>query len=340
MHADERIDLKELQAGDIGAVIGAKNTTTGDTLTDLDNPIALMPLTFPEPVVHVAIEPKTKADQDKLSDALQKLAEEDPTFQVRTNEETGQTIIAGMGELHLEIIIDRMLREFNVGANVGRPMVAYRETVRKRAETETRFVRQTGGRGQFAHIILAIEPGEVGSHFTFESEVVGGNVPKEYVPAVERGAREALESGGVSGYPVTDVKVTLLDGSYHEVDSSDMAFMTAGSMAARELGPKCDPALMEPMMKIEIVCPDDFTGEVISDLNGRRGRMESMDMEGDLRKVHAFVPLAEMFGYANDIRSRTQGRANHSMEFAHYEQVPANVANEIMEKSGSSFRFK
>jgi elongation factor G len=339
MHADERLDLEELRAGDIGAVIGAKNTTTGDTLCDPKHPVALMPVTFPDPVVHVAIEPKTKADQDKLSDALIKLSEEDPTFRVRSDEETGQTIIAGMGELHLEIIIDRMLREFKVAANIGKPMVAYRESVRNRVEHEVRFIRQTGGRGQYGHVVIAIEPSEKGAHFVFDNATVGGVVPKEYIPAVEKGARQALESGIVAGYPMVDVKVTLLFGSYHEVDSSEMAFMTAASIATREAAPKARPVLLEPMMRLEVVCPDEYTGEVIGDLTGRRGRIEDMEMENNTRTVRGVVPLADMFGYANDIRSRTQGRAAHSMEFFHYEEVPASIANEIMEKTGSSFRF-
>ncbi len=340
MHADERTDLKEFRAGDIGAVIGTKNTTTGDTLCDVKKPVVLESLTFPEPVVDVAIEPKTKADQEKLGAALRKLSEEDPTFRVHSNEDTGQTIISGMGELHLEIIVDRLIREFNVGANIGKPMVAYRETIRKRVEVEKRFVRQTGGRGQYGHVVLALEPGEQGSHFTFEDKTVGGVVPKEYIPAVERGAREALESGIVAGYPMVDVKVTLLDGSYHEVDSSELAFATAASMAVREGAPKASPALIEPVMKLEIICPDEYTGEVISDLNGRRGRLEGMELENGMRIVHGYAPLSEMFGYASDIRSRTQGRAYHSMEFDHYEEVPANVANEIMTRSGSLYRFE
>lgn len=339
MHADERIELKDMEAGDIGAVIGAKSATTGDTLVDPKHPIALMPLTFPEPVVHVAIEPKTKADQDKLSDALTKLSEEDPTFQVTTNEDTGQTIIAGMGELHLEIIVDRMLREFKVEANVGKPMVAYRESIRSRCEAEERFVRQTGGRGQYGHVVLALEPGEPGTHFTFENVSTGGVVPREYWQAVERGATQALESGVIAGYPMVDVKILLLDGSYHEVDSSEMAFFTAASIAARKAAPKGNPALLEPLMEIEVVCPDEYTGEVINDLNGRRGRIDSMDLDGTVRTVTGFVPLAETFGYANDIRSRTQGRASYSMEFARYEQVPPSIANEIIEHTGSSFRF-
>ncbi len=340
MHADERIDLQELRAGEIGAVIGAKNSTTGDTLCDVKHPITLMSVTFPEPVVHVAIEPKTKADQDKLSDALTKLSEEDPTFTVTSNPETGQTIIAGMGELHLEILVDRMRREFNVDANVGRPMVAYRETIRARCEAEVRFVRQTGGRGQYGHVKIALEPGETGSHYTFEDKTVGGSVPKEYVPAVRRGIGQVLDSGVVSGYPTVDVHATLLDGSFHEVDSSEMAFQTAGSIAAREAAPKGKPVMLEPVMKVEVTCPDEYTGEVIGDFNGRRGRIDEMDVVGRVRRVNAYVPLADMFGYANDLRSRTQGRASHSMEFAHYEEVPANVSNEIMQKTGSTFRFQ
>jgi len=339
MHADERRDLTELRAGDIGAVIGAKNATTGDTLCDPKKPITLMSVEFPDPVVHIAIEPKTKADQDKLSDALTKLSDEDPTFRVRQDEETGQTIIAGMGELHLDILIDRMRREFNVHANVGKPMVAYRSSIRQRCEAEVKFVRQTGGRGQYGHVVLALEPSEPGAHFTFENKVIGGAVPKEYVAPVERGAREALESGAVTGYPMVDVKVTLLDGSYHEVDSSEMAFTTAASMAVKQALPKGRPVLLEPTMKVEVICPDEYTGEVMNDFNGRRGRLEGMEQQGNARKITAYVPLAEMFGYANDIRSRTQGRAGHSMEFSRYEEVPPNIANEVMRHSGGSYQF-
>ncbi len=339
MHADERTDLEEIRAGDIGAVIGPKNTTTGDTLCDTKHPITLMSVDFPDPVVHIAIEPRTKADQDRLSAALVRLSDEDPTFHVKSNEDTGQMIIAGMGELHLEIIVDRLKREFNVHANVGRPVVAYRETIRKRCEAEVKFVRQTGGHGQYGHVVLALSPGEVGSHFTFEDKTVGGSVPKEYIPSVQRGAREALESGIVSGYPMVDVHVELLDGSFHEVDSSDMAFLIAGSMAAREAAPKGRPALLEPMVKIEATCPDEYLGEVLSDISRRRGRIEGMEQVAGLREVHAVAPLAEMFGYANDLRSRTQGRASHAMEFSHYEEVPPNVANEIMEHTGGNFRF-
>lgn len=340
MHADERTDLKELRTGDIGAVIGAKNTTTGDTLCDPDKQIALMSVTFPDPVVHIAIEPKTKADQDKMSDALVKLSDEDPTFHVRSDEETGQTIIAGMGELHLDIIVDRMKREFKVEANVGKPMVAYRESIRKAAEGEMKFVRQSGGRGQYGHVVLTLEPGEPGSGYTFESKIVGGVIPKEYIPAVDKGCKEALETGVVSGYPMVDTKVTLTFGSYHEVDSSEMAFTIAGSMAVKAAAQKADPVLLEPVMKVEVVTPDEYTGDVIGDYSSRRGRLEGMVAEGTVQTIKAFVPLSEMFGYANDLRSRTQGRAAYSMEFAQYEPAPVNVANEIMEKAGSTYRFK
>jgi len=339
MHADERRDLEEFRAGDIGAVIGTKNTTTGDTLCDPKHPIVLMSVQFPEPVVHIAIEPRTKADQDRLSDALRRLSDEDPTFVVRTNDETGQTIIAGMGELHLEILTDRMRREFNVHANVGRPMVAYRETIRQRAEAEHKFVRQTGGRGQYGHVVLAVSPGEQNSHFTFEDSTVGGSVPKEFVPAVERGTREALESGVVSGYPTVDIHVELLDGSFHEVDSSEIAFQTAASMAVKEAVPRAKPVLLEPVMRVEVVCPEEYIGDVVNDFTRRRGRLTGMEQLGGLHRIHALVPLAELFGYANDIRSRSQGRAAHNMEFAQYEEVPANVSNQIMEATGSSYRF-
>ncbi len=339
MHADERTELNELSAGDIGAVIGCKDTTTGDTLCDPKHPIALMSVDFPEPVVHIAIEAKTKADQEKLSKALTKLSEEDPTFRVRTNEETSQTIIAGMGELHLEIIIDRMRREFNVEANVGKPMVAYRETLRGSAEVDKRFIRQTGGRGQYGHVTLTLEGGEANSGFVFEDKTVGGVIPKEYIPAVEKGCREAVASGIITGYQMVDVKVTLTFGSYHEVDSSDMAFQIAGSMAVKEAAHKAQPVLLEPVMKVEVITPDDFTGDVIGDFDRRRGRLVGMESEGKTQTIHAMAPLSEMFGYANDIRSKTQGRASYSMEFAQYEPVPRSVANEIMEKIGCSHRF-
>ena len=339
MHADERTDLEEMSAGDIGAVIGCKDTTTGDTLCDPKKIVALMPVEFPDPVVHIAIEAKSKAEQEKLARALAKLSEEDPTFRVRVNEETGQTIIAGMGELHLEIIIDRMKREFGVEANVGKPMVAYRETLRGRAEIEKRFVRQTGGRGQYAHVVLSLERGESASGFVFEDKTVGGVIPKEYIPAVEKGCRQAVESGIVTGYPMVDVKVTLTFGSYHEVDSSDMAFMIAGSMAVKEAAPKASPVLLEPVMKIEVIAPEEFTGDVIGDFDRRRGRLVGMESEGNTQIIRSMVPLAEMFGYANDLRSRTQGRATYAMEFGCYEPVPVGVANDIMEKTGNAFRF-
>ena len=340
MHADERTDLKELRAGDIGAVIGAKAASTGDTLCDPKHPVALMSVDFPEPVVYIAIEPKTKADQDRMSDALGRLSDEDPTFQVHTDEETGQTIISGMGELHLEIIVDRMQREFNVHANVGRPMVAYRETIRGTATVEGKFIRQTGGRGQYGKVLLSVEPGDTNSHYSFESKVVGGVIPKEYIPAVEKGAKEALETGIASGYPTVDVKVTLLDGDYHEVDSSELAFEIAASMAVKDAVMRANPVLLEPVMKVEVVCPEEYTGEVMNDFSGRRGRLEGMEGDGTTKEIRALVPLAAMFGYASDIRSRTQGRASYSMEFAHYEAVPPSIANEIMQRTGVSFRFQ
>ncbi len=339
MHADERTDLEMMGAGDIGAAVGCKDTTTGDTLCDAKKPVMLLSVDFPEPVVHIAIEPKTKADQEKLARAMARLSEEDPTFRVRVNEETGQTIIAGMGELHIEIIVDRMRREFNVEANVGRPMVSYRETVRGKAEVEKRFVRQTGGRGQYAHVVLTLEGSEKGSGFIFEDKVVGGSIPKEYIPAVEKGCREAIESGIITGYPMVDVKVTLTDGTYHEVDSSDMAFQIAGSMAVKEAAPKAEPALLEPIMKVEVLTPDEYTGDVVGDFDRRRGKLIGMESEGNAQIINAYVPLAEMFGYANDLRGRTQGRATYAMEFDHYEIVPRAVANEIMERTGSGFRF-
>ena len=340
MHANERKDLEELRAGDIGAVIGCKDTRTGDTLCDLKSPVELMNVDFPEPVVHIAIEPKSKADQDRLGDALVKLSEEDPTFHVHTDDETGQTIIAGMGELHLDILVDRMRREFNVIANIGKPMVAYRESIRALAQAEAKFVRQSGGRGQYGHVILTIEPNTPGGGFAFESKIVGGSIPKEYIPGVEKGAKNALLNGVISGYQTVDVKVTLLDGTFHEVDSSEIAFEIAGSMAVKEAAPKASPTLLEPTMRVEVTCPDEFTGDVIGDINSRRGRMEGMVPLGSVQTIVSYVPLSEMFGYANDLRSKTQGRASFSMEFAQYEPVPPSVANTIMESTGSSYRFK
>ncbi len=340
MHANDRTDLEEMRAGDIGAVIGCKDVTTGDTLSDLKYPVELLRPVFPEPVVHIAIEPKSKADQDKLSDALNKLSEEDPTFRVRVDHETGQTIIAGMGELHLEILVDRMKREFKVEANIGKPMVAYRESIRTSAEGECKFVRQSGGRGQYGHVVLTVEPGAPGTGFVFESKIVGGVIPREYIPGVEKGCKNALESGPISGYPMVDVKVSLTYGSYHEVDSSEMAFEIAGSIAVKEAAAKAQPVLLEPVMKVEVTAPEENTGDVIGDINGRRGRMETMEAQGSIQKVLAHVPLADMFGYANDLRSKTQGRASFSMEFEHYEPVPTNVANAIMEARGSTYRFR
>ncbi len=332
MYADRREDVTEVYAGDIGAVLGLKNTFTGDTLCDMANPIVLESISFPEPVISIAIEPKSAADQDKLSTALNKLAEEDPTFRVRTDEQTGQTIISGMGELHLEILIDRMKREFGVKANVGKPRVAYRESItRPVPRAEYRFVKQTGGRGQYGHVVLALEPGEPGSGIAFEDEIVGGVIPKEFIPAVEKGVREAAEAGVIAGYPVTDVKVRLYDGSYHEVDSSEMAFKVAGSMAFREGVKRGKPVLLEPIMKVEVIVPEEYIGDVIGQLSARRGEIQGMEQRpGNTRAVRAMVPLAEMFGYATQLRSATQGRGAFTMEFDHYAQVPENVAKAIM----------
>ena len=333
LKSNDRIDVDEMRAGDLGAVMGLKDTTTGDTLCDEDNPIILESLFVPEPVISVAVEPKTKGDMDKLSKALQALSDEDPTFRVSSNQETNQTVIAGMGELHLEILVDRMLREFRVEANVGKPQVAYRETVRKPVNTEGKFIRQSGGKGQYGHVVIKLEPGEVASGFEFVSKIVGGAIPKEYIPAVEQGMKEACESGIIAGYPVIDLKVTLVDGSYHEVDSSEMAFKIAGSMAIQDAVKKASPVILEPMMKVEVEVPEDFLGDVMGDLNSRRGNIEGMNSEDGVAKVAAKVPLAEMFGYATDIRSKTQGRGIFSMEFSNYDEVPRNVAETIIEKS-------
>ena len=333
LKANERIEVDELRAGDLGAAIGLKNTITGDTLCDEQNPIVLESLFIPEPVISVAVEPKTKQDMEKLSKALQALSDEDPTFRVSVDPETNQTVIAGMGELHLEILVDRMLREFKVEANVGKPQVAYRETVRKPINAEGKFIRQSGGKGQYGHVVIQLQPGEPGSGFEFVSKIVGGSIPKEYIPAVEQGIKEACESGIVAGYPVIDLKVTLTDGSYHEVDSSEMAFKIAGSMAVRSAVMKASPVLLEPTMKVEVEVPEDFLGDVMGDLNSRRGNIEGMSSEGGIAKVSAKVPLAEMFGYATDIRSKTQGRGIFSMEFSNYDEVPRNVAEAIIAKS-------
>jgi elongation factor G len=334
LKSNDRIEVDALRAGDLGAAIGLKNTITGDTLCDDNNPIILESLFIPEPVISVAVEPKTKQDMDKLGKALSTLSDEDPTFRVTTDPETNQTVIAGMGELHLEILVDRMLREFKVEANVGNPQVAYRETVRKSVKEEAKFIRQSGGKGQYGHVIIELEPGDEGSGFEFVSKIVGGAVPKEYIGPVEQGIKEACESGILAGYPVIDLKVTLIDGSYHEVDSSEMAFKLAGSMAIKGAVKKAAPVLLEPMMKVEVEVPEDYLGDVIGDLNSRRGQVEGMNSEDGLAKVAAKVPLAEMFGYATDIRSKTQGRGIFSMEFSHYSDTPHNIAEEIMAKGG------
>jgi elongation factor G len=330
MHANHREEVSEVLAGDIAAAVGLKETTTGDTLCDENHPIVLEAMEFPEPVISVAIEPKTKNDQEKMTQSLVKLAEEDPTFRVSTDPESGQTIISGMGELHLEVIVDRLMREFKVEANVGRPQVAYRETIRRPARAEGKYIRQTGGHGQYGHCILAIEPLERGRGFEFESKIVGGVIPREFWPAVEAGVREAMENGVVAGYPTIDVKVTLLDGSYHEVDSSEMAFKIAGSLAFKEAARQADPVLLEPIMHVEVVVPEEYMGDVIGDINARRGRVEGMDRRGNSQVIRALVPLGEMFGYATDLRSRTQGRGTYTMQFERYEEVPKNVAETVV----------
>lgn len=333
LKADERIEVDELRSGDLGAILGLKETTTGDTLCDDSSPVILESLFIPEPVISVAVEPKTKQDMEKLSKALQSLSEEDPTFRVSIDPETNQTVIAGMGELHLEILVDRMLREFKVEANVGAPQVAYRETIRKAIKAEGKFIRQSGGKGQYGHVVIELEPGESGSGFEFVSKIVGGSVPKEYIGPAEQGMKEACESGILAGYPLIDVKATLVDGSFHEVDSSEMAFKIAGSMAIKEGVTKASPVLLEPTMKVEVEVPEDFLGDVMGDLNSRRGQIEGMGSEDGLSKISAKVPLAEMFGYATDIRSKTQGRGIFSMEFSQYDEVPRNVAEAIIAKS-------
>lgn len=333
LKADERIEVEELRSGDLGAALGLKDTFTGDTICDSDRPIILESLYVPEPVISVAVEPKTKQDMDKLSKALQSLSQEDPTFRVRIDPETNQTVIAGMGELHLEILVDRMLREFKVEAGIGAPQVAYRETIRKAIKCEGKFIRQSGGKGQYGHVVLSLEPAEPGSGFEFVSKIVGGTVPKEYIGPAEQGIKEACESGILAGYPLIDVKVTLIDGSYHEVDSSEMAFKIAGSIAVKEGALKASPVLLEPIMKVEIEVPENFLGDAIGDLNSRRGQIEGMGSDAGIAKVNAKVPLAEMFGYATDIRSKTQGRGIFTMEFSHYEEVPRNVAETIIGKN-------
>ncbi len=336
MHANKREEREEVFSGDIAAAIGLKHTKTGDTLCAVDSPIVLESMSFPEPVIRVAIEPRTKADQDKLGEALGKLAEEDPTFRVHTDEETGQTIISGMGELHLEIIVDRLQREFKVDANVGRPQVAYRETIRNPVDkVEGKFVRQSGGRGQYGHVVIRLEPTEAGGGFVFESEIVGGKVPREYIPSVEQGIKEALETGVIAGYPIIDVKATLLDGSYHEVDSSEMAFKIAGSMALKEGARRAGPVLLEPIMNVEVVTPDEYLGDVMGDLSSRRGKIGGMVQRSTAQVIGASVPLAEMFGYSTTLRSLSQGRAVYTMQFSHYEEVPKSKAEEIISANGA-----
>jgi elongation factor G len=333
LKADDRIEVDEMRAGDLGAALGLKDTFTGDTICDANDPIILESLYIPEPVISVAVEPRTKQDMEKLSKALQSLSEEDPTFRVSVDPETNQTVIAGMGELHLDILVDRMLREFKVEANIGAPQVAYRETILSSAKAEGKFVRQSGGKGQFGHVVIDLEPGKQGSGFEFVSKIVGGAIPKEFIGPAEQGMKEACESGILAGYPLIDVKVTLVDGSYHDVDSSEMAFKIAGSMAVKEAVMKASPVLLEPMMKVEVEAPEDFLGDVMGDLNSRRGQIEGMGSDDGVTKVTAKVPLAEMFGYATDIRSKTQGRGSFSMEFSQYEEVPRNVAEAVIARN-------
>lgn len=335
MHSNKREDIKEVYSGEICAFVGLKETLTGDTLCDEKNPVILERMEFPEPVISIAVEPKTKADQEKMSIALSKLAEEDPSFRVKTDEETGQTIISGMGELHLEIIVDRMKREFKVEAEIGQPQVAFRETIRSSVTQECKYAKQSGGRGQFGHVHIKLEPKEAGSGYEFVNEISGGVIPKEYIPAVDKGIQEAMQGGVLAGYPVVDCKVTLYDGSYHEVDSSEMAFKIAGSMAFKDACRKANPVLLEPMMKVEVEIPEEYMGDVIGDLNRRRGQINSMDDRLGVKLVNAFVPLAEMFGYSTDLRSATQGRGTYSMEFDHYGEVPSNIAKSIVEKRQS-----
>jgi elongation factor G len=332
MHANKREEIQEIRAGDICAAVGLRTVSTGDTICDEKSPIVLESIDFPTPVIQLAVEPKTKADQEKLGMAIQKLAQEDPTFRVATDPETGQTILSGMGELHLEIIVDRMMREFGVGANVGKPQVAYRETIRKNAEAEGRYVRQTGGRGQYGHCKLRVEPLPSGTGFEFVNEIYAGVVPKEFIKPIEAGVAEALEGGILAGYPMSDIKVTLYDGSYHEVDSSEMAFKIAGSMGVKEAAKKAKPVLLEPIMSVEVVVPEEYMGDVIGDLNSRRGRIEGMELRGTTQIIKSMVPLAEMFGYATELRSRTQGRGSFTMHFGKYDEVPGGLAEEIVSK--------
>jgi elongation factor G len=330
MHANEREEIKEVYAGDIAACVGLRNVTTGDTICDEKAPILLEPMDFPEPVIAVAIEPKTKADQEKLGGALAKLAQEDPTFKIHTDPDTAQTIISGMGELHLEIITDRLVREFSVGVNVGKPQVAYKETIRRPARAEGRYIRQTGGRGQYGHVKIVIEPMPPGGGFVFENEIVGGVIPREFIKPVETGIREAMENGVLAGFEVRDVKIRLVDGSYHDVDSSEMAFKIAGSMAFKEAASQAQPVLLEPVMSVEVVVPEQYMGEVIGDLNARRGRVEHMEVRAGTQVISARVPLSEMFGYATDLRSKTQGRATYTMHFSHYDETPKSISEGVI----------
>ena len=335
MHANHREDVESIGAGSIAAAVGLKQTTTGDTLCDPDAPVLLENIDFPDPVIDVAVEPKTKADQDKLTAALQRLAEEDPTFRVRTNEETGQTIIAGMGELHLEIIVDRLMREFKVDANVGRPQVAYRETVRNAVHgIRGRFVRQSGGRGQYGDAVIDMEPNDQGAGYEFVNKIVGGSIPREYIPSIDAGIKEAMEAGVLAGFPVVDIKITLVDGCYHDVDSSEMAFKIAGSMAFKEASKRAKPVLLEPVMAVEVVTPEEYMGDVIGNINSRRGQIEGMEPRGNAQVIRAKVPLAEMFGYATDVRTMSQGRATYTMQFLHYAEVPNSIAEKLTESQG------
>ena len=335
MHANHREEIDMVYSGDIAAAVGLKDTTTGDTLCTEANPIILESMEFPDPVISVAIEPKTKASQDKMGIALQKLAEEDPTFKTHTDQETGQTIIRGMGELHLEIIVDRMLREFKVEANVGKPQVAYKETIKKSVKAEGKFVRQSGGRGQYGHVWIELQPLEPGSGYEFANKIVGGVIPKEYIPAVDEGIRDALNNGVLGGYQVIDIKAILYDGSFHEVDSSEMAFKIAGSMAFKEGARKADPSLLEPIMRVDVTVPEEYMGDVIGDINSRRGRIEGMESRAGAQVVRGFVPLSEMFGYATDLRSKTQGRGIYSMQFSHYEDVPKSIRESVISEKAS-----
>jgi elongation factor G len=338
MHANHREDVKEVYCGDIAAAVGLKHTRTGDTLCTEKDPILLEKMTFPEPVIQIAIEPKTKADQDRLGESLAKLSEEDPTFKVKSDEDTGQTLISGMGELHLEIIVDRLKREFKVDANVGKPQVSYKETIRKKVKQEGKFIRQSGGKGQFGHVWIEIEPNEKGKGFVFENKIVGGVIPREYIGPVEKGIEEAMKNGVLAGYPVEDVKATLYDGSFHDVDSSEMAFKIAGSMAFKEAARKANPVLLEPIMDVEVVTPDDYMGDVMGDLSSRRGRIEGMSQRSDAQVVRAMVPLSEMFGYATQLRSMTQGRAIFTMQFSHYDEAPKSISEKIIENYTGSRR--